>query len=122
MLFLSISSKNSQGWVYRIFDRRTVSVKAKNEDVRKIAAIDLQTNLPFGIEVPEAVPMQNIEIDKAYFALLKVYTAQNVNDVPPENMDFFKVLDVEQSMEDFIKAYWIYPKLIKFELVEAEPF
>jgi len=28
---------------------------------------------------------------------------------------------VDQSMEDFIKAYWLYPKLIRFELAEAEP-
>jgi hypothetical protein len=83
--------------------------------------MDLLTNLPFGIEVPENVPIEIVEIDKAYFASLKVYTARNIAGVPPDLVEFFEVLDVDQSMEDFIKTYWLYPKLIKFELVEVEP-
>ena len=121
MLFLSVSSENRIDWVYRIFERRTVSVKAKNEQVRKIAAVDLLTSLPFGVEVPIDVPMENLEIEKAYFASLKVYTARNIEGTAPEYVEFFEVLDVDQSIEDFIKAYWLYPKLIRFELVEAEP-
>ncbi|XES77368.1 MAG: hypothetical protein ACBZ72_00460 [Candidatus Bathyarchaeia archaeon] len=117
---MSTSPKNNTTWVYRIFDRRTVSVKAKNDGVRKIAAVDLQTNFPIAIDVPEAVSLQSIELGNAYVASLKVYTARDVEGVPPENVAFFKVLDVDQSIEDFIKAYWIYPKLIKFELVEVE--
>ncbi len=118
---MSVSSKNSNDWVYRIFDRRTVSIKAKNEQVRKLAAVDLSTSLPFGIDVPADVPMESLEVEKAYFASLKVYTAKDLKTVPPEFVEFFGVLDVDQPMEDFIKAYWLYPKLIKFELVEAEP-
>ena len=118
---MSVSSKDTFEWVYRIFDRRTVSIKAKNDEVRKIAAIDLQTSLPFAIEVPNVVSMEKLDIDKAYLASLKVYTARDISGVAPENVDFFKVLDVDQSMEDFVKAYWLYPKLIKFELVETEP-
>jgi hypothetical protein len=108
-------------WVYRISERRTISVKAKNEQVRKIAAIDLVTNLPFGIEVPPDVPLESVEIEKAYYASLKVYTARNIAGVAADYVEFFKVLDVDQSIEDFIKAYWLYPKLIRFELVEVEP-
>ncbi len=118
---MSVSPKSSNDWVYRIFERRTVSIKAKNLAVRKIAAIDLQTSLPFGIEVPTDISMENIEIDNAYFTSVNVYTARDVTGVALENIDFFKVVDVDQSMEDFIKAYWLYPKLIKFELVEVEP-
>ncbi len=115
------SSENTVDWVYRIFDRRIVSIKAKNETVRKAAAIDLLTNLPFSIEVPSNALMQSVEVDKVYYASLKVYTAQNVSSVAPEFMEFFTVLDVDQAIEDFIKAYWLYPKLIRFELTEAEP-
>jgi hypothetical protein len=119
---LSGSSENSTDWVYRIFDRRTVSVKSKNAEVRKIAVTDLLTNLPFSVDIPKNVTLENVEVRKDYFASLKVYTARNINDVTPDFVEFFKVLDVDQSMEDFIKAYWLYPKLIRFELVEAEPF
>jgi hypothetical protein len=101
--------------------RRTIFVKAKNEQVQKIAIVDLLTNLPFSIDISKNVFIENIEIEKAYFASLKVYTARNVSGVSADAVEFFEVLDVDQSMGDFIKMYWLYPKLIKFELVEAEP-
>ncbi len=83
--------------------------------------MDLQTNVPFAIEVPSGVSLETVEIDKSYFASLKVYTAREIEGVATGSVDFFAVLDVDQAMEDFIKAYWLYPKLIKFELVELEP-
>jgi hypothetical protein len=33
---------------------------------------------------------------------------------------FFEAIDIDQNIEDFIKAYWIYPDKIRFELVEVE--
>jgi hypothetical protein len=118
---LSVSSKAKNDWVYRIFDRRSISVKGKNEQVRKLAAIDLLTNVPFGIEVPQDGPFGDVEIGKTYFISMRVYTTREISGVSPESIDFFTILDVDQSMEAFIKAYWLYPKLIKFELVELEP-
>lgn len=108
-------------WVYRVFDRRTISVRAKNDQVRKIAVVDLVTGLPFALEVPAEFSMDVMEVDKEYFASIKVYTTRKIEGVPKDFVEFFEVLDVDQPMEDFIKAYWLYPKLIKFELVEAEP-
>ncbi len=121
-VFLSFSSSEKAiDWVYRIFDRRTITVKGKNNDVHKVAAIDLLTNLPFSIDVPTDSLMQGLEMEKVYYASLKVYTARDVTSVAPEFVEFFTVLDVDQSMEDFIKAYWLYPKLIRFELSDVEP-
>ena len=120
MNFLSASSQNKLDWIYRIFDRRTISIKAKNEEARKIAAIDVLTNLPLSIEVSKDLPLENVEVEKSYFASLKVYTFRNIQGIAPEHVDFLEAVDVDQPMEDFIKAYSIYPKLIKFELVEAE--
>ena len=118
---MPVSSEKVTDWVYRIFDRRPVLIKSKNEQVRKIAAIDLSTNLPFGVDVPENVSLANVAVEKAYLAALKIYTARNVEGVTTEYMEFFEVLDVDQSAEDFIKAYWLYPKYVRFELVELEP-
>ena len=101
---MSVSSENKIDWVYRIFDRRTVSVKAKNEQVRKIAAADLLTSLPFSVDVPPAVPMGILEIEKAYFASLKVYTARNIEGIVPEHVEFFEVLDVDQSIRGFYQG------------------
>jgi hypothetical protein len=119
---LSVSSSaDAVDWVYRIFDHRMMSVKAKNETVQKVAAIDLLTNLPFSADVVSDEVMRKLETDKVYYASLKVFTAQNVSSVAPEFVEFFTILDVDQSIEDFIKAYWLYPKLIRFELADAEP-
>lgn len=40
--------------------------------------------------------------------------------VDADFVDFFEALDVDQDIEDFIKAYWIYPNKMRFELVEIE--
>jgi hypothetical protein len=86
-----------------------------------MAAIDLVTNLPFAIEVPHSISLDSVDLENAIYASLKVYTAENIGGVPQEYVEFFKVLDVDQSIEDFIKAYWLFPTLIRFELVEMEP-
>ena len=118
---MSDSLSKPSNWVYRIFDRRTISVRAKNEQARKLAAVDLVTNLPFAVEVPMEVALESLEVAKEYFASMKVYTTQKIEDVPPDFAEFFEVVDVDHSMDEFIKAYWLFPKMIKFELVEAEP-
>jgi hypothetical protein len=96
-------------------------VKSKNEEERTIAALDILSNLPFALEASQSLSLEKIEVEESYFASLKVYIAQNVSGVSPELVEFFAVLDVDQSIEDFLRAYRLYPRLIKFELVEAEP-
>ena len=41
-------------------------------------------------------------------------------DVDSGFVEFFKAVDVDQNVEDFIKAHWLYPKYLESELVEAE--
>lgn len=118
---LSGSLERESDWIYRTFSRRLITIKAKNDEIRKITATDLLTSLPFGIDVPSTFPLDSVEIAKSYFASLKVYSAKDTKGVAPEHFEFFSVLDVDQPMEDFLKVYWIYPKLIRFELVEMEP-
>jgi hypothetical protein len=108
-------------WVYRIFDRRPVAVKTKNSQLRKIAAIDTATGIPFSLDVPNTVSMDDADVGKSYLVSLKVYTASNIDSVASDYIEFFKNLDVDQSIDDFIKAYWSYPKHIKFELIEVGP-
>ncbi len=120
-VILSGSLEKSSGWIYRTTDRRAVTVKSINEEVRKIAVLDSATRVPFAIDVPKEFPLSDMEVDKEYYAMLKVFSAKKVDRVAPDFMEFFSVVDVDQLIEDFIKAYWLYPKLIKFELAEAEP-
>ena len=88
--------------------------------MRKAVAIDLLVDLPFSFEISENIPVASVEVEKRFSATLKVYTSKNVEAVEGEFVEFFEVLDVDQSFENFVKAYWIYPKHITFELMEIE--
>jgi hypothetical protein len=96
-------------------------VKAKNSEVRKVSVVDVLTNAPFPLEVPADFPLESLDLQQGYYATFKVYTMKNVKDVGSDFVEFFAEVDVDQSVEDFIKAYWLYPNYIRFELVEAEP-
>jgi hypothetical protein len=117
---MSVSFDLESDWNFRVFDKRLIVVKTKNETVRKIAVLDALTNLTFSVEVPDMISMKELNVDEEYLANLRVYTAKNVGNVDKEFTDFFEALDIDQNIEDFIKAYWVYPSKIRFELAELE--
>lgn len=117
---MSASLNQDTDWNYRKIDQRLIVVKTKNQNVRKAAALDVLTNLPFAINVPESIPMEDLQSEKEYLAHLKVYTSKNLEGIDKDFINFFEALDIDQAIEDFIKAYWIYPSKIRFELAEVE--
>jgi len=118
---LSATHNKESNWNYRITEQRQILVKAKNDRVRRVSVIDISTNLPVPLEATDDFSMESLELEKGYFATLKIYTLKNIGKVEQNAVEFFEALDVNQSAEDFIKAYWLYPDKIRFELVEAEP-
>ena len=118
---MSATHYNESSWNYRITEKRQVTVKAKNHRVRKISVVDVLTGLPFPLEAAENFPLESLEVEKAYLATVRIYTLKKVEGVKRDFVEFFEVLDVDQSAEDFIKAFWLYPNYIRFELVEMEP-
>jgi len=118
--FMSASWDIASDWNFRVFDKRLIVVKTKNESVCKVAVLDVLTNLMFAVEVPDTVPMQELGVEKEYLANLRVYSAKNVEGVEKSFVNFFEALDIDQSIEDFIKAYWVYPSKIRFELIDIE--
>jgi hypothetical protein len=117
---MSASLDVSDNWNFRIVDKRLVAVKTKNESVHKVAVLDVLTNLTFAVEVPVRISMQELNVEREYLVNLKVYTSKNLKGVDKDFVNFFEALDVDQSIEDFIKAYWLYPSKIRFELSEVE--
>lgn len=117
---VSWSRSDYAEWNYRVTDRRLVILKAKNVNVHKMAVMDVVTNLPFTIEVHERDVLESLSTEKEYLVDLKVYSSTNLEDVDNEFINFFEVLDVDQKIEDFIRAFWIYPTKIRFELTEIE--
>jgi hypothetical protein len=117
---MSVSFDLESDWNFRILDKRLIVVKTKNESVRKIAVLDVLTDLTFSVEVPEMISMKELNVGGEYLANLRVYTTKDVGNVDKEFINFFAALDIDQSIEDFIKAYWIYPSKIRFELAELE--
>ena len=121
VLLSTFSTFKGSDWNYRISDTRPILVKAKNDRMRKAVAIDLSGDLPLAFEIPENVPVEAVEVEKRFSATLKVYTSKNVEGVENEFVEFFEVLDVDQSFEDFIKVYWLYPNYVAFEVTRIEP-
>lgn len=117
---MSAALNQDTDWNYRKIDQRLIVIKTKNEKVRKAAVLDVLTNLPFAINVPENIPMENLQPEKEYLAHLKVYTSNNLEGIDKDFINFFEALDIDQATEDFIKAYWIYPSKIRFELADLE--
>ena len=108
------------GWNYRITATRSVLVKSKNECLRKALAIDLSSGIPFVFVISD-VSVEALEVEKEFSATLMVYTSKKVGDVEKEFVEFFEVLDVDQSFEDFVNVYWLYPNHVSFELSGIEP-
>ncbi len=117
---MSASFNQETYWNYRKTDQRLIVVKTKNENIKKAAALDVLTNLSFSIEIPENITIEDLLLEKEYLAHLKVYTSKNLVGIDKEFFNFFDALDVDQAMEDFIKAYWVYPSKIRFELETIE--
>ena len=117
---MSASLDVASDWNFRVLDMRLVVVKTKSESVRKIAVLDVVTNLTFAVEVPDMISMQELVVNKEYLANLRVYTAKDVTGVDADFLSFFEAVDFDQSIGDFIKTYWVYPSKIRFELVELE--
>jgi hypothetical protein len=72
------------------------------------------------MDTPEVTPMKDLHLEKEYLAQLRVFTLKSLQGIDKEFFNFFDALDVDQAMEDFIKAYSVYPSKIRFELVEVE--
>ena len=73
------------------------------------------------MEIAKDVSLEKMEIKKRFSATFRVYTSKYVENVESEYVEFFEVLDVDQSFEDFARAYWVYPDYIAFELTGIEP-
>lgn len=119
-VFMSASLDMTDDWNFRIFDKRLVIVKTKDEGARKVIALDVQTNQTLPIELPDMISMQELLIDKEYMTNLRVYTSKNLEGIGKDSIDFFEALDIDQTMDDFINAYWIYPSKVRFELMDFE--
>ncbi|MBT0160126.1 hypothetical protein G4O51_09090 [Candidatus Bathyarchaeota archaeon A05DMB-2] len=117
----TFSSFKGSAWNYRVIATRPILVKDKNDRLRKAVAIDLLSSLPFAFEFSNEISAEAVEVEKQFSATFKIYTSKNVQDVDSALIEFFEVLDVDQNFENFIRAYWIYPTLIIFELTRIEP-
>ena len=98
-------------------------MKSINENVNKLAVLDISTNLMFMVEVLEnvsATSIQQLTAGREYLFNIRILTSKVLGDIKADAISFFEALDIEQSTEDFIKAYWLYPSKIRFQLVEAE--
>ena len=114
------ASLDDSNWNFRVYDKRLVVAKTKNESTGKFSFLDVLTNLSLTVEASKGASLKELTVGKEFLANLKVYTSKNVDDVKADFTDFFEAIDIDQGIEDFIRAYWIYPNKIRFELVSVE--
>lgn len=67
-----------------------------------------------------ATPIEELEIGKEYVFNLRVETSKDLSGVKADAISFFEAIDIDHPLEDFIKAYWLYPNKVRFQLTEAE--
>jgi len=107
-------------WNFRLTEQRLVILKTKNENIRKAAALDVLTNLPFALNIPSNITIESLRNEKEYLTTIDVYSSNNLEGVDKNFINFFTASDINQSIEDLLKTYWIYPGKIRFELVNFE--
>lgn len=118
---LSVSlDGDKEHWNFRLTAQRLVVLKTVAVDVGKAAVLDVFTNRSVAVNLADSFAVESLRVDREYLASLKVYTSNDLQGVDPEFVDFFGAFDVDQSIEDFLKAYWVYPGKICFELVEVD--
>ena len=111
---------NASVWNYRKTDTRMVVVKAKNLKNHKMVVEDVDTKLPFAIDISANIRVNSIEVGKEYAVTVKIFTARSIKDLRKEFIELFQVLDVDQPGEAFLTAACSYPALVRFELTEIE--
>jgi hypothetical protein len=119
-IVLSAALNQEVEWNYRLTEKRLVIVKTKNESARKLAVLDVLSNLIFAVQALESIDMKTLKPNGEYVFTLKVNSSKKLEDVDRDFLAFFEAVDINQSFEDFIKAYWVYPAKILFELTEVE--
>ncbi len=107
-------------WNFRLTEQRLVILKTKNESVRKAAALDVLTNLPFALNISSDIAIESLCNEKEYWATINVYSSNNLEGVDKNFVNFFTASDINQKIEDFLKIFWIYPGKIRFELINFE--
>jgi len=117
---LSTSLNQETEWNFRKTDQRLIVIKTKNINIRKVAALDVLTNMSFALDVPVNISLEDLQLEREYLAQIKFFTQKSLEAIDKEFHNFFEALDIDQAAEDFIKAYWVYPSKIRFELVEVE--
>jgi hypothetical protein len=123
VIFLSASLNVESNWNFRVLEKRLVVIKTKNENIGKVTVLDVVTNLMFTVEILEKLaltPINQLDIGKEYLFNIKVLTAKNLDNVKEDTISFFEEVDINQTMEDFIKVHCLYPTKIRFQLTEAE--
>jgi len=99
---------------------KKIRVLDKDEEEREINAFDQEMNMPFILDVPERISMEEIEIDRWYRATFKVYTSKLVPEIEEEWSEVAKPTGgIREGMER-MKQTGGHGTLYKFELVSLK--
>jgi len=117
---MSIALDVERDWNFRKLDKRLVVVETKSDAEHKIVVLDVLTNIMFSVHTSEMFNIRVLTVNGEYIFTLNVYTTKKLEDIKTDFLGFFEAIDVDHNIEDFIKAHWVYPGKIHFDLVAVE--
>jgi hypothetical protein len=94
----------------------------KDEEKRELEVTDLSNGLPYTIDVPAEVPMDEINVGEMYTAKIEVFTSKLTNEIEKNYEKLAKENKAFKDMLELAKSLGAYDTLFKFELIEIRPF
>jgi hypothetical protein len=107
-------------WKLNTTVTKKVRVLDKVEEEREINAFDSEMNMPFILDVPEGISMEEIETNRWYRATFKVYTSKLIPEIKEEWSKMAKTTGGIREGIERMKQSGGYGTLYKFELVSLK--
>jgi hypothetical protein len=107
-------------WKLNTTVTKKIRVLDKVEEEREINAFDSEMNMPFILDVPEGISMEEIETNRWYRATFKVYTAKLIPEIEEEWSKMAKTTGGIREGIERMKQSGGHGTLYKFELVSLK--
>ncbi len=107
-------------WKLNTTVTKKIRVLDKDEEEREINAFDSEMNMPFILDVPEGISMEEIETNRWYRATFKVYTSKLIPETEEEWSKVAKPTGGIREGIERMKQSGGYGTLYKFELVSLK--
>jgi predicted phage-related endonuclease len=108
-------------WKLNTTVTKKIQILEKDENKREIDAFDLEMTMPFILDVPEEISMEEVETNKKYSAKIRVYTSKLTPEIEELWSKTAKTTEAVHKGIEKLKQSGGYGTLYRFELVSLKP-